>query len=425
MRFIPFFGLVIALVLCSCTTKKKIIEQKSQSSLYNPGSSYLHPEYIVFHQSEDISQLILRINTDELLFNQANSENKLLANITVQYQLIDITDNPFSKDIADSATTVKKMEKMPGRNIILLTFLLKAKYGKQYSLKIVLSDNLRNIKQQNYVSVNKLSKFSGQNFKVISRLNDLPIFRNFVVPDETVRILSGQPEVKRYFIKYRKDDTPLPPPPFSVQMEPGFKFKEDSMWIFNYNQQQSFLFPYKGMYLIQSDSAQADGLLLTNPGPGFPKVNEPDLMIPPLEYLTTTDEFNSLKKDDNKKLTIDNFWLKMGGNVDMARELIRIYYNRMYYSNVFFTSYKPGWKTDRGMIYLIFGPPTLVSKNASSETWEYYIKQDASNLALTFDKVPSPYSENNYVMLRNDSYTRFWRTAIETWRKGKAYSLEE
>jgi GWxTD domain-containing protein len=152
---------------------------------------------------------------------------------------------------------------------------------------------------------------------------------------------------------------------------------------------------------------------------------EPDMMIPPLEYLTTTEEFNSLKKGDTAKLTVDNFWLKAGGNVEMARELIRIYYNRMYYSNLFFTSYKQGWRTDRGMIYMIFGPPSYITKTATSEIWEYYVKQDASNLTITFNKVASPYSENHYVMLRNDSYTRYWRTAVDSWRKGKAYSLEE
>jgi len=77
------------------------------------------------------------------------------------------------------------------------------------------------------------------------------------------------------------------------------------------------------------------------------------------------------------------------------------------------------------MVYMIFGPPSYMTKEALSESWEYYIKQDASNLTITFAKVASPYSENHYVMQRNDSYTRFWRAAVDSWRKGKAYSLEE
>ena len=425
MKFLNYLGLCLLLVTCSCASKHKIIENQNQSHIYNPGTSYLHPEYLIFHQADSVSQLVLRVNADELLFNQANPENTLQAKIKVQYQLIDITADPLNNAITDSATVVKKLEKTPGKSLTLQTYLIKAQYGKVYSLKVILSDILRGSKELSYVFVNKLNKYTGQNYKPISRLTDLPLFRNFIVPNEGVRIINNNQETKKLYIRYRKDDTPLPPPPFSVQTEPKYVLKEDSLWVLPYNPKQSFLFQYKGNYLIQTDSLQTESLSLINAGPSFPKVMEPDMMIPPLEYLTTTEEFNSLKKGDTTKLTVDNFWLKAGGNVEMARELIRIYYNRMYYSNLFFTSYKQGWRTDRGMIYLIFGPPSYITKTATSEIWEYYVKQDASNLTITFNKVASPYSENHYVMLRNDSYTRYWRNAVDSWRKGKAYSLEE
>jgi GWxTD domain-containing protein len=425
MRTTCFLGFFVIMILFSCTVKQKAAVQKNQSSLYNPGSSYLHPEFLVYHQSDSISQLIVNINNDELLFNQANPEHVLQAKIKIQYQLVDISTGADSKIIADSASISKKLEKVADRKATLITFFIKAKYDKSYTLKFTLIDSLRNVKQLSYISVNKLNKFSGQNFKVISRMNELPLFRNFVVPGEAVSFQIAQTGVKKFYIKYRPDDTSLPPPPFSVQPEPKFIFHADSIWPLNFSSQRSFMFLYDGMYLIQTDSTRSDGLLLTNPGKSFPKVTESAMMIPPIEYLTTTDEFSKIKKGENKKLSVDNFWLKIGGNIEMARELIRIYYKRMYYANLFFTSYKPGWKTDRGMIYMIFGPPSYMTKDAISESWQYYVKQDASNLTIKFDKIASPYSENHYVMERNDSYTRFWRTAIDSWRKGKAYSLEE
>jgi GWxTD domain-containing protein len=425
MRHAKFLILLFALVLWACASTKRVVEQQNQASIYNPGSSYLHPDYLIFHQNEIASQLILKLNQNELLFNQANPEHSIQALIKLHFELIDITDNPFNKSIADSATTIKKIEKVPEKNLMVFTFYLKAQYGKIYSLRVILTDLLRNVKQQNYVSVNKLNKYSGQNFKVISRLNELPIFRNFVIPNEPVRVITNQPEIASYFVKYQKDLTSLPPPPFSVQKEPNFTFRADSIWKINYSSQQSLIFSYPGLYLIQTDTTKADGLFITNLGKSFPKVTEPDKMIPPLEYLTTTSEIDSLRKSDNSKLVVDNFWYKAAGNLDMAREMIRIYYNRMFYANLFFTSYKEGWKTDRGMIYLIFGPPSYITKNAVRETWEYFVKQDGSNLTISFDKTPSPYSENHYIMQRGDAYSRFWRTAVGAWRKGKAYSLEE
>lgn len=426
MRRAYYLIVLSLLFISSCVTKKQVIEKQEQSKIYTPGTTYLHPEYLIYHHADTASQLIVKINADELLFNQANPENELQAKVKIQYQLVDITDNASSNSITDSATFVKKVEKIPGKNTVLQTLTIKTKYGKQYSLKISFSDLLRGVKQTNFISVNKLTRNCSQNFKTISRINDLPMFRSFIYPDEKIRIIHNLNGLKHVYIKYRKDDTPLPPPPFSVLKEPDYSLVQDSVWVFPYNQQLSYQFAYKGNYLIVTDSLQKEGLYIINAGRSFPKVTEPDMMIPPLEYLTTTDEFNALKKQDNSKLAVDNYWLKMSGNnLDMARELIRIYYTRMFYANQFFTSYKQGWRTDRGMIYIIFGPPSSITKNATSETWEYYVRQDASNLTITFNKTPSPYTENHYVMVRSDSYTRFWRLAIDTWHKGKAFSLEE
>lgn len=417
--------LLFALFYYSCASKQKIAETRNVSSIYNPGTSYLHPKYLVFHQSDSITQLVLQLNLEELLFNQANPENTMQARVKIQYQLNEISDNTQNNEIADSATVVKKIEKVAGKTFALQTYFLKIGAGKTYSLKVTLTDVLRGVNQVSYLFVNKLNRYSGQNYKPISRFSDMPMFRNYVFPNEFVQILSNNQAARKFYVRYRKDDTPLPPPPFSVQSEPKYSFVADSMWVIPYNQSQALLFQYKGNYLIQTDSLQTDGLFLIDAGPSFPKVTEPNMMIPPLEYLCTTAEFNAIKADTMPKLAVDNFWLTLGGNTEMARELIRVYYNRMYYANLFFTSYKPGWKTDRGMIYLVFGPPSIITKTATSEIWEYRVKQDASNLSITFNKVPSPYSENHFVMQRSDSYTRYWRVAVDMWRKGKAFSLEE
>jgi hypothetical protein len=416
---------ILVTLLYSCVSKQKIAETKNVSSIYNPGTSYLHPKYLVFHQSDSITQLILQLNLEELLFNQANPENAMQSRVKIQYQLTDISDNAQNKEIADSATAVKKIDKVAGKTFALQTYFLKARLGRTYALKVTLTDMLRGVNQVSYLFVNKLNRYSGQNYKVISRFSDMPMFRNYVFPNEYVQILSNNPAAKKYYIRYRKDDTPLPPPPFSVQSEAKYTFVADSIWVIPYNQSQVLLFQYKGIYLVQTDSTQTDGLFLINAGQSFPKVTEPDMLIPPLEYLCSASEFSTLKADTLPKLAVDNFWLTAGGNTEMARELIRVYYNRMYYANLFFTSYKQGWKTDRGMLYLLFGPPGVITKTATSETWEYYVKQDAVNLSITFNKVPSPYSENHFVMQRNDSYSRYWRAAVDMWRKGKAFSLEE
>ena len=45
-------------------------------------------------------------------------------------------------------------------------------------------------------------------------------------------------------------------------------------------------------------------------------------------------------------------------SLERAKELIKNYYGRLQHANLFFTSYLEGWKTDRGMIFMIFGERT-------------------------------------------------------------------
>lgn len=427
MRSFKILGICIllAVLASSCASKRKVVQQQNQSYLYTPGSGFIHPEYVVFHYNDTASQLLIRLNTDELLFNQANPENAMQAKVKIQYQLFDITTDPANKKIADSATIIRKFDKQNGKRVIVTSLSVKALPGKIYSMRISLSDIIHNTIQQNMITVNKMTHFSSQNFKVLTHPNDAPLFRLFLNPDEPIHILSNQANTKKLFLRYHKDTTPLPLPPFSVAVEPTFIFKADSIWVFDYNPQQAFLLRYKGFYFIQTDTTQKEGLLLANFGENYPKIKDAQAMIPPLEFITTSEEFRKLQSSDKYKLTADNYWLGLNGNPEITRELIRIYYTRMTYANQYFTSYKEGWKTDRGMIYMIFGPPSYINKGATTETWEYYVRQDATNLSITFNKIATPYSENHYIMNRSDMYGPFWRTAVDSWRKGKVYSIEE
>jgi len=425
MRFLYVSGLMLLVIFISCTVKQKVVRQKDQSLLYRPGNNAIHPEFLVFHLSDTVSQLLVKLNTDELLFNQANPMNIMQAVVKISYQLIDITNDPNNDRLSDSSSVFRTIDKVAGRKISITTILVKAQFGKIYLLKVTTNDVLHNINQQNFVFVNKQTKHSAQNFKPISRQNDAPLFKTYISPNETVKILTNQQNVKKLFIRFQKDNTTLPPPPFSVQVEPKFVFKTDSIWSYDYNPQTSYLFSYQGLYLIQTDTAQSEGLFLANFGQIFPKINDASSMISPLEYLTTTEEFRNIQKTDNKKLAVDNYWLSITNKIDLARELIRIYYNRLSYANLYFTSYKEGWKTDRGMIYMIFGPPNFIGKTAFAETWEYHNKQRVSIFSIKFNKTSSPYSESHFIMQRDDSYTPFWRNAVESWHNGKVYSVDE
>jgi GWxTD domain-containing protein len=419
-----YFICFIILFTVSCNEQKKLVRKQNQAVLYKPSASIVRPEFTVYHISDSISQLYIKINLDDLVFNQANPENKLTGKVRIKYQIYDITDNATSEDIIDSLSISKDLVRLYDKQIAILTFIVKTMNGKMYRAKVEVYDLIRELGNQSFVTIDKRNNLSHQNFRIVQTGSNVPSFKQFFSSSDSFRIWTRKP-INQLFIKYSASSLNLPPPPFTSLFEPTYSFKADSVWVIPYSKQKIMTLPYKGLYLLQIDSMATEGLYLANSGNSFPRVEELETMIPPLEYLTTTEEFKLIAKEENKKLAMDNFWLKLSKNTEVSRELIRIYYNRMQYANVYFSGFKPGWKTDRGMIYMIFGPPSYIRKTALSETWEYYVRQNSTNLTITFLKTFSPYTENHYTMQRNETFTPFWRDAVSSWRNGNAYSLEE
>ena len=106
----------------------------------------------------------------------------------------------------------------------------------------------------------------------------------------------------------------------------------------------------------------------------FPYVRTPEQMADPLIYLMDDREFEEListNDSDSLKRKIDDFWLRNIKNVEKAERAIEMYYQRVEEANKRFTSYKEGWKTDRGMIYILFGPPKFVRTTFNFIQWSY------------------------------------------------------
>jgi GWxTD domain-containing protein len=253
----------------------------------------------------------------------------------------------------------------------------------------------------------------------------MPFFGNVIDTNDVFIVRYNRPEYKKLFIKFYKGDRPMPPPAFMVGLGGFTTPKPDSIWIYPRIDSAIFKLRYKGMYQFQVDTSTTEGLTLLNLGGDYPRVNRISQLVGPLAYLTTSDEMNEIQSSVNKKIAVDNFWLKVVGNTETARELIRIYYNRVYLANYYFTSEREGWKSDRGMIYIIYGLPTTIEKTATREIWKYYNKQRTGPINFVFRKQEIPFTNNYYVLDRNESININWREAVESWRSGKVYLMDE
>jgi len=125
-------------------------------------------------------------------------------------------------------------------------------------------------------------------------------------------------------------------------------------------------------------------------------------------YIITAEERASFKKlstDDEREQFIENFWERRNPNPGSPEnEFKEEYYRRIAYANEHYASGIPGWRTDRGRIYIMYGPADEVDAHPSGgsymrpqeegggetstypfETWRYrYIDGIGTNIELEF-----------------------------------------
>ncbi len=125
-------------------------------------------------------------------------------------------------------------------------------------------------------------------------------------------------------------------------------------------------------------------------------------------YIITDEEraaFKKLSTDDEREQFIEQFWERRNPNPGSPEnEFKEEYYRRIAYANEHYASGVPGWKTDRGRIYIIHGPPDEVDAHPTGgeytrpmeegggetttypfETWRYrYVEGIGNNVELEF-----------------------------------------
>jgi GWxTD domain-containing protein len=81
--------------------------------------------------------------------------------------------------------------------------------------------------------------------------------------------------------------------------------------------------------------------------------------------------FKNFATDDERQQFIEQFWLRRDPTPDTEEnEYKEEHYRRIAYANERFASGIPGWKTDRGRIYIAFGPPDEIESHPSGGTYQ-------------------------------------------------------
>lgn len=91
-------------------------------------------------------------------------------------------------------------------------------------------------------------------------------------------------------------------------------------------------------------------------------------------YIITPDERNAflqLQTNEEREQFIEQFWLRRSSNPDLPdNDFKEEHYRRIAYANEHYASGIPGWKTDRGRMYIMWGPPDEIDSHPTGGTYD-------------------------------------------------------
>lgn len=144
----------------------------------------------------------------------------------------------------------------------------------------------------------------------------------------------------------------------------------------------------KGDYQVSVSLISEDGTLIDEKSKSFYIEISPFLdgesfrkMVDQLQYIATTEEMERLReaKPEQRESEWNSFWKEKDPTPSTEiNEFKREYYRRIDYANTHFKEMRKGWTTDRGKIYIIYGPPDEVESHpyelysSPYEIWYYY-----------------------------------------------------
>jgi len=193
--------------------------------------------------------------------------------------------------------------------------------------------------------------------------------------------------------------------------------------VFTINSNTPIVLSNEALYYFSKDTTEVYGIGMVVTDRRFPKLTRPEKLVRPLIYMSTNAETNDLYNSKEPKRTLDNYWLNITqGNQVTAKRTIKAFYQRVEKANYLFTTYKDGWKTDKGMVFIIMGDPVRITRMKDKEIWTYNRASQYSELNFTFTKRSNQFADDHYELQRYAEYQSIWFPTVEQWRNGDVVS---
>jgi GWxTD domain-containing protein len=409
------FVLFILIFTTACKVNKTL-SNLNVAPIYNTENSLFNLQYSINHFHNDSSKLSIYFNPEKLLYIKQNNDSitKYNGQFTIKYSLYKDLD---SEEIVDSLSIKKTIYQ--DSQLDTLHFILPCKLGENYWMIVKLTDLKR----------------SFDNVKMFPVYKKYTHHSNFFHLPNSQKIQFGftVKEIQNILIQHKTlKNTPIFVYPVIIQKQvpnPPFisknKNKDDyhllnpqTFWL-NDSGQVTINLPYPAIFL-KIDTTEKFGSLVYQQNYSFPEYTSIEKLIDPLVYLLKPDEFLNIKNANDIKTEFENFWLKHNQmDMEKARKAIKNYYDKITYANSLFTTYKDGWQTDKGMMYIIKGLPQSIRVYEDREIW-YYGETSLSEPELyVFRKSNWEIYPDHYILDKNFDHKYSWEKNIQLIKEGR------
>lgn len=400
----------------SCKTVTRLSNQ-NLNYLYDETQYELNPEYRIFHHFKDSSTLYYRISSDELKYTRSSEEEPYMANYKIHYRLI---DSYTSNVVTDSLTKLFSDTAKHKTGLYLKDSIILAMPGNDsYVVHLTMTDMNSQLQNNSVITANKTGDNNFQYYKFYKTGDN----------DKTLLFFPMISKSGHYTLKYKDNiskqahigiyskSQPVALPTFYDGSQQFPEMEPDTTFQIYFDEGMAELqVETAGIYWVKPDAESVNGTVLYYFFEGFPNLYD-DYKLYPLRYLTSSEEFAKLVSHPDPADAADIFWTTMAGTYQRGTKTVDRFYYNVKMANKLFTTWKEGWKTDRGMIYSVFGPPDRVAKVDNSETWTYYGTWRMPHTEFVFRKTDAPLGQTCYELDRHTYYRNIWFQVIENLRR--------
>ena len=366
-------------------------------------------DYVFYYPDTSRTNIYFTVNPGFLLFSKDPLTNdELSAKVTITCSFY---ESPSKKDaIEKQSKTIESFTREVVHDSLLMTHGNKDIF---YELTITDLNNQTSDTKTGWLK--KQSEPAANQFLFYSDSSEYPLDRHKMY--ENVRYIRSdfyKNEPLQVAI-YRSVQQPAPPP-FSTRLSTDFSVSDTT-----------FELSEKGVF--RKLEIKNSGLIVVGPKQiNTPKTgicqaylhpNNIKELITTMRYISTRDEFQQLQDTIQMRQEFEQFWLARARKDEkLAKKLIANYFGGVNYANEHFSSYKPGWQTDRGIIYIVFGAPDFIDIQENTIIWKYGNQEDNNGLIFKFYQEPIFFLDNNYTLERSPYFKPYWYQAVENWRAG-------